>query len=228
VKPIRGLIWDVDGTLSDTIDLCVEGLQVAIEEFGGRSYTKREIIGMFGPTEEGILRNVVGDAWPDAIATYLRVYKRGHDDGGVWYPEIIDVVSELRMADVPMAVVTGKGESACAITLATLGFEGVFDPVACGSMEGSVKAVEISKIVEAWGFDSSAVAYIGDSPSDIDDSHAAGVVAVAAAWKSDADLSQLVPRRPDVVLPDARALRGWIDANVGVDGAGELSAATPG
>lgn len=207
---IRGLIWDVDGTLSDTIDLCVASLQAAIEQQGGDPYSREEIIGMFGPTEEGILRNVVGDAWQNAIETYLLAYRKGHAEADLAFTEVIGLVRELMDIGLPMAVVTGKGDASCAVTLESLGLVGVFDPVACGSMDGSVKSIEIDRIVNGWGLEPSSVVYIGDSPTDIIESRIAGVVAVAAAWKTDADVPALQGEQPDVVVADAAELREWL------------------
>lgn len=210
MKRIRGVIWDVDGTLSDTIDLCVTSLQAAIEGHGGPSFSGDEIVGMFGPTEEGILRNVLGDGWPGAMAAYLVAYGNGHANAELAFPEVIDLVRELADSGVPMGVVTGKGDASCAITLDSLGLDGVFEAVACGSMDGSVKSIEIDRIVTAWGMEPSSVAYIGDSPTDIVESRIAGVVPVGAAWKANADVPALQEEGPDVVATDARELRRWL------------------
>lgn len=215
---IRGLIWDVDGTLSNTIDLCVASLQAAIEQHGGPSYSGEEIIGMFGPTEEGILRDVLGDAWQAAIETYLAEYREGHGEADLAFPEVIGVVRELIGASLPMAVVTGKGDASCAITLEQLGLDEAFDPVACGSMDGSVKSAEIGRIVSAWRLEPSAVAYIGDSPTDIVESRLAGVVPVAVAWKADADVAALRAEGPEVVVADAAELRDWLRTVVDLRG----------
>ena len=207
---IRGLIWDVDGTLSDTLDVCVEGLQVAIESHGGPVLTRDDVVAMFGPTEEGILMGVFGDDASSPIETYLEEYARRHAAERLDFPEVTEVVRRLAGTPIPMGVVTGKGRRSAEITLDALGLVGVFDPIAAGSDTGSVKAREITRIVSHWGLDPSEVAYIGDAPADIAEARAAGVVAVSAAWHAGADVDRLVALEPDVVVTDAQQLAAWL------------------
>jgi len=205
---IRGIIWDVDGTLADTLDLCVSALGTAITSFGGPSLTREEIHGRFGPTEGGILRNELGDVWPEAMEVFLDEYRSGH--AGVQFPVVNGVVRQLFDAGIPQSVVTGKGLRSAQITLEAIDLVDVFEDVAAGSMEGPVKAVEIARIVEQWGFDPSEVAYIGDAPSDVRSSREAGVVAVTAAWKSGADAERLSSLGPDVMLRSESELAQWV------------------
>jgi phosphoglycolate phosphatase-like HAD superfamily hydrolase len=216
MKSIRGLIWDVDGTLSDTIDLCVTSLQAAIEEHGGRAYSSAEIVGMFGPTEDGILRKVLGDRWEAAMDTYLAAYRRGHETRDLGFPGVIETVRHAAGSGVTMAVVTGKGARSAAITLGSLGIEDLFEPVVSGSMEGSIKSKAIMSVLDAWGLAPGTVAYIGDAPRDITESRDAGVIPVSAAWKADADIDELAALGPDVVLRTASELSVWLDAHLEV------------
>lgn len=205
---IEAIIWDVDGTLADTLDLCASALGTAIESHGGPALTKQEIFSRFGPTEEGVLRDEVGDRWVDAIEVFLDEYRAGLD--GTEFREVNQVVRALADAGVPQSVVTGKGARGAAITLDVLQLSGVFEEVAAGSMDGSVKSDEIARIVSAWSIPPRRVAYIGDAPSDIQSSREAGVVAVAAAWKSGADVEHLASLGPDVLLRSEVDLVDWV------------------
>lgn len=204
---IERIIWDVDGTLADTLDLCVRALGIAIERYGGPALTPEEIYSRFGPSEEGVLRNELGDRWVDAIEVFLDEYRAGLD--GTQFPEVSSIVRRLADAGIPQSVVTGKGARGAAITLEAIQLSDVFEDVAAGSMEGSVKADEISRIANAWAIAPSRIAYIGDAPSDIDSSRQAGVVAVAAAWKSGADVDHLASLGPDVLLRSEADLGEW-------------------
>jgi len=210
--PVEAVIWDVDGTLADTLDLCASALGTAIERFGGPSLTPEEIYSRFGPSEEGVLRNELGDLWIDAIEVFLDEYQAGLD--GRQFPDVVLVVRHLADVGVPQAVVTGKGARGAAITLDAMQLADVFDDVAAGSMEGSVKADEIARIVDAWSLAPSRVAYIGDAPSDIRSCREAGVMAVTAAWKSGADIDHLASLQPDVLLSSEADLVEWVASAV--------------
>ena len=212
IPAITAVIWDVDGTLADTIPLCVEALATAISSHGGPDLSPAEIIGRFGPNEEGLLRNELGDRWVDAIETYLDEYERAHHDAALVFTEVRDLILALAQAGVPMAVVTGKGPRSAAITLDLIGLGGAFEHVAAGSMDGPIKSTEICRIIGAWGIEPANVAYVGDSPSDITEARAAGVIAVGAAWKPDADPSILEPHEPDAILLSESDLVSWITA----------------
>ena len=207
---VEALIWDVDGTLADTIPIVVDALTITFDRHGGPELNHDEIVARFGPTEEGLLRNELGDEWVRAIETYLVEYERRHDgDAGV-FDGVRSIVHQLHGRGIPMAVVTGKGARSAEITLRAIGLDAAFDPVEAGSMEGSVKATAISRIVDAWSIDPRRVAYFGDMPSDIDESRKAGVWAVSVAWKTDADVEALAAGSPDALLRTEDELGAWV------------------
>lgn len=75
---IKGIMFDLDGTLGDTLPLCIVSFQKTLEVITGRKYTKEEVIRHFGKTEEGILQSLVPDKWEKAFDTYLEIYNKNH------------------------------------------------------------------------------------------------------------------------------------------------------
>ena len=213
-KPIEGVIWDVDGTLTNSLALCVSGLRSAIEAVGGPRMTEQEVIATFGPTEEGILRTIVGDRWEDAIEIYLGLYEEGHASDGLVFEDVVAQVHRLAEAGVRQVVVTGKGARSAEISLRYAGLDAVFDRVVPGSMKGSIKRDAISSIMADWDLPSGTVAYVGDHASDVRQARAAGAVPLSAAWDAAADLEALLESEPRALLRTPAELHVWLGANV--------------
>lgn len=55
---IKCVIFDMDGTLADTLPLCIESFRRSIEKLSGKILTDREIIETFGPSEEGVVKKL--------------------------------------------------------------------------------------------------------------------------------------------------------------------------
>ena len=58
---IKGVIFDLDGTLADTIPVCISAFRSAFERYSARGWDEEEIEALFGPTEEGSCRRAVPD-----------------------------------------------------------------------------------------------------------------------------------------------------------------------
>ena len=50
---IRGVLFDLDGTLGNTLPVCIGAFRRAVEPFAGREVSDAEIVATFGPSEEG-------------------------------------------------------------------------------------------------------------------------------------------------------------------------------
>jgi beta-phosphoglucomutase-like phosphatase (HAD superfamily) len=53
---LRGMIFDLDGTLGDTIPVCIHAFQRTFQHDRGHLFPAQDIIAMFGPCEEGMLQ----------------------------------------------------------------------------------------------------------------------------------------------------------------------------
>lgn len=179
---LTGMIWDVDGTLCDTLPLCLVAFRAVYAHHLGREFTDAEIVAGFGATEAGTIRAQVPDAWEAAEAEYLAIYERLHDEQARVFPGIIEVLATLQGRGIRQAVVTGKGPQTAAITLDRLGLSGYFDRVETGSPAGPIKPAGIRAVLDAWDCAPSTAAYVGDTPYDAGAAREVGVRAVRAAW----------------------------------------------
>lgn len=55
---IKTAIFDFDGTLADTIPLCLEAFRRAVNDLDGRVLTDKEIERNFGPDDLGVIRKL--------------------------------------------------------------------------------------------------------------------------------------------------------------------------
>lgn len=222
---LDGMIFDLDGTLTDTFSVCFVAFREALYPFTGRHFSDEEILARFGPSEEGMLQRWVPDHWEECLRLYLAAYEREHRRIGRIFPGIDAALGLLRERGIPLAVVTGKGRQSAAISLAQLGLTRYFDSVETGSPDGSVKVRCIERVLRKWGIAPSRVAYLGDVVSDVEASRTAGVVPLAAAWEARSDASTLRALTPLAVFETVSAFCEWIRDTVepGNDRAGSAA-----
>ncbi len=207
---IQGVIFDLDGTLADTLDVCIEAFQYAIAQHTGRRLSPTEVVALWGPTEEGVLREAVGPEWEQSVETFLTEYERLHVSVPEPFPGIRALLEHLVDVGIPIGVVTGKGLRSTRISLEVLDIEGFFEAVEAGSIDGAVKAEKIAHIVNQWGVAPEAVLYVGDHPHDAVNAHRAGTRAVGAAWSHHTDVDALRRSRPDEYFDSSNEFAAWL------------------
>ncbi|MCX6066660.1 MAG: HAD hydrolase-like protein [Chloroflexi bacterium] len=208
---LQGIIFDMDGTLADTIPVCIAAFQQTFQQCLGQAFTAPEIEAMFGPNEEGMLQRRLPDTWPQALDTFLAEYERAHVICPAPFPGILPLLVTLRARGLRLGIATGKGPGSARISTRILGLEPYFDGIEVGSAEGAVKPALIRAFLTRWAVDPQLVAYVGDAPADVDASLQVGVVAVAAAWASTADASALAARQPDALFRRVVDFAAWAD-----------------
>ena len=211
---LRGIIFDLDGTLGDTLPVCFTAFRETLRFYLGRDYNDREIRAMFGPTEEGILQNLLGERWEEGFRRYLDAYREAHAQCPEPFPGMREALDLLRASDVRLAVVTGKGPRSAELSLEALGLAEVFAMVEAGSAQGGVKPRCMSKVVAAWGLDPGDVACVGDAPSDIRSAREIGAIPLGAAWASTADYDLLRSLEPHDVFRKVDEFTRWVSGMI--------------
>jgi len=178
------VIFDLDGTLADTIPLIVASFNAAVGPVIGREFTQAEVIAKFGLPDSAMLLREVGEEHGAAVVeAYHGYYEANH--GGVevfeGVPEMLDALHEAR---VPMGVMTGKGRRTADITLRALGWEGLFPAVITGDEAVRAKPAPDGplEVARMLGVEAGRCAFVGDAPADVKAGRAAGMVTIAAGW----------------------------------------------
>lgn len=197
---LKAVLFDLDGTICDTVPLCVEAMRRAVRDASGREVEVAEVRANFGPCEEGMLRAMAPANTTAALASYLRWYEELHDMCPRPFDGMTDILSRLRKRGLYIALVTGKGKGSADISLRRFGLAPYFSAVETGSPAGSMKDINIRKIIAATGIPSAEAAYIGDAVSDVREARAAGVRPYSAAWAESADRHGLVDAEPDRIF----------------------------
>ena len=57
---LKAVLFDMDGTLGDTLPLCVEAYRQCTAEITGRMPAAEEVVSYFGLSDRGVLAGLVG------------------------------------------------------------------------------------------------------------------------------------------------------------------------
>lgn len=206
----RQLLFDLDGTLGDTLPMCIRAFREALEPMIGRTLPDAEIIATFGPSEEGTIAALLADGHERGVDAYLERYTSLHPSCPDPFDGVRELLGELRAAGRFVGLVTGKGPRSTAVTLRQYGMHDAFDAVETGDPRGPIKAECMRKILQEHGLDPHETAYVGDSPSDVTASHACGLLAIGAAWASTTDAEALRAAGADRVFTTVAELRAFL------------------
>src|SRR5438477_4585287 len=166
-RPVRAIIFDLDGTLADTFSMIVSAWNQAVSPHTGKTYSDAEVIARFGiPDSQMILRELPGEAGNHAVEVY-HVYYARHHDAVKTFDGIDAMLAELRRRRVPMGVMTGKGTRSATITLEAMGWADTFAAVVTGDDVARQKPDPAGPLEAArrLGVEPATCAFVGDSPA---------------------------------------------------------------
>lgn len=211
MKKISAVIFDLDGTLANTLPLCIQAFRQSVEPLINRPVSDAEIIATFGPSEEGTIMALAPDHYDKGVADYLHYYEKLHPTCPVPFEGIEAMLQTLQRKSIRIAMVTGKGEHSTAISLKYFGLTSYFPLIQTGSPKGARKREGIQAILNDWsGIKKEEVIYVGDAPSDIKASRQAGVPVVAAAWAATAGPEPLQALSPDAMFYTIPDFTEWL------------------
>lgn len=216
MKRIKAVIFDLDGTIADTLPLCIKAFRRSVEPLINRSVSDAEIIATFGPSEEGTIMALAPDHYDKGVTGYLHHYESLHDMCPVPFEGMKELLQTLQEKGVRIAMVTGKGKHSTVISLKHFELTHYFEAIETGSSKGARKAEGIQIILDGLtGITNEEVIYVGDAPSDIIASRKVGIPVVAAAWAGTAEPQQLLELQPDEIFYSIKEFSDWLLNEVG-------------
>lgn len=192
------VLFDLDGTLVDSIGLLIASMEYAFE---GRAHRPSvpEWTAMIGTPLDRMLAHWAVDA-EDVLqlrARYREHQLVHHDLMVTAYPHSVDTVRALHAEGFALAVVTSKLEAGARRALRLIGVEECFETVV--GIEATARhkpePEPVTYALDRLGVHASRAVFIGDSTHDMHAGRAAGVVTAAALW-GPYSREQLEPSQP--------------------------------
>ena len=187
---LKAILFDMDGTLGDTVTLCVEAYRRTTLEVSGRLPDAAEVTSLFGISDRGVLAGLLGmeyDSPTLPIEHFVHVYEDLHDSlAPEPYTGAVAVLRRLRDLGLKIGLLTGKEHYTADPTLRRYGMEGLFDLVLTGKPTHNCKDECLVEAMQAWQLQADEIIYVGDAPTDIEHCHRVGVRIINAGWGSHA------------------------------------------
>jgi len=207
----RGLIFDLDGTLIDSLDDIAAALNRALREVGRAPAPRDSVRRWIGDGLPTLCRR----AWPDAsnedttrfVERVSIAYRADCATHTRPYPNMLQMLELLQSRGVPMAVLTNKPHDLTLAILAAVDLAKFFNPVRGYQRESEKKpspAVALS-VASEWKIEPREIAVVGDSDVDIRTARNAGMRAIAVTWGL-RDRAELVDAGPDDMVDEPLAI----------------------
>lgn len=213
IRAPRPVLFDLDGTLADTIPLLLASMHAAYAAIGGIVPEERAWLrGMGTPLRAQFMHFESNDL--ARVEALIGVYRDFQVDNlAIFVKEYVGVrelLIALRERGHPIAVVTGKGEWMAHLTLKQVDLLDPFEVIVGAEATTRHKPDADPLLVgaERLGVAVDGAIYVGDAPNDVLAARAAGMIDVWAAWGpfTSAELEPFAPTHTVVAPMDVLTL----------------------
>lgn len=210
---IKMVGFDLDGTICDSLPMCMEAFMNAVIPYTDHELSEKEIVSTFGLNEAGMIKAVVKNDWEAALDRFYENYQNLHNMCITPFEGIRELIGFLKQNHILVPLITGKGEKTCEITLTKLGLNQTFDDILYGSEKYPCKKENIIRLLEKYAIEKNEFYYIGDTLQDAADCHSIGVTCLSAAWAEYANPQILKDCNP-YTFESVAALKKFLDIAV--------------
>jgi len=190
-KPWSCILFDLDGTITDSAPGIIGRLRRTLEAMGRPVPLPAELVAFVGPPILEGFRDVASMDEAEAKEA-LVVYRalaaaEGPQGDSTVYPGMLGLIRSLHAAGIPLAITTSKSEVQANRILTHLEVADCF-AVICGSSEDETRSAKADVIEEALRrlraqhVDLSNLVIVGDREHDIQGAAAHGVPAIMVEW----------------------------------------------
>lgn len=179
-------IFDMDGTLIDSIGVVTETFDRTMRELAGVELPLEHYLKYVGPPLEESFAELGADDVQHYIAEYRARYKERHLEVPL-FPGVMAMLEYLHERGVPMVIATSKEQSNAKILADHLGISDFFIEV-CGSNEktGHTKkemiVADAIQVLTEKGIDTSEALMVGDRKFDVLGAAQHGLRTILVGW----------------------------------------------
>ena len=216
---MKAILWDLDGTLLDTLDDLTDSVNFALEQGGLAPRARAEVRSFIGGGIRNLMARAVLDgegnpAFEVVFAAFHAHYAHNSANKTRPYPGVDALLEALKAQNCRMAIVSNKAEFAVQ-TLAKAFFPQI--GIAVGEREDMAKKPApdgVFAALAALGAAPEDALYIGDSEVDVQTAANAGVICVCVSWGF-RDRTLLEQAGAKYIVQDVAELRSLLETLCG-------------
>ena len=198
----RLLIFDLDGTLLDTVDDLATAVNLMRARYGLGPLDSGTVAGYVGDGVRRLVERALDGVAPDldaAMAFYRAFYLEHLCDRTKPYPGVSEGLRRLKEAGCVLAVATNKPHDACVRLLEHFGLMPLFHSVCGGGSVGQLKPHPemLETIMRSAGIGPADTWMVGDHRTDMEAARRAGVRSVFLTY----GIGHPGDERPTVTVP---------------------------
>lgn len=181
----KAVVFDFDGTLSNSFPLVAQKITEAIAMFRKEELTEEENNSIYGPTEEGIILKLIKDKGEakECFLRYLDLYNEYHEELlPDFIPGIRELLEELNKRNIPVFLLTGRSKESTMITLTKFNAFKYFKAIYTGGLYGEVKEELLNELASIHHYNKEDLVYIGDSLHDVPQCRRANVDIISVSY----------------------------------------------
>ncbi|MGC3953790.1 MAG: HAD-IA family hydrolase [Propionicimonas sp.] len=200
------VLFDLDGTVADTIDLIMSSYEHALKSVLGVEVDRSVIRSWIGRT----LRVTFETGWPEHVDELIAAYREWNNAHLATmvtaYDGIPELVSDLTTAGIVTGVATAKNRE---VAIDSLLVAGIDLPITVAAQDTTRHKPDPAPLLLAQhrlGMTTEPTVYVGDALVDVAAAKAAGMDAIAVTWGA-GEPDALVAAEPTAVASTVGELR---------------------
>lgn len=188
MKELKAVIFDLDGTLLDTLDDLADATNATLAHFGYPARTREEVRAFVGNGIANLLRRALPAGTPDtrlleAVDFFRADYGKRNQNRTAPYPGVLSLLSALRERGIRIGVVSNKYDAAVR-DLCEHYFPTLID-LPLGERAGIPKKPAPDALFFAMkelGASADTAVYVGDSEVDVETARNAALPCISVLW----------------------------------------------
>ena len=186
---IEGIIFDLDGTLVDTIEDIGDATNTLLKIHGYPQYTTEDFIRWIGNGAAKFIEEAMGEEvepcqLKNYVSEFKEIYRVNIHNKSKLYEGVSELLDELTHRDIKLAILSNKPhhltEAVVSYYLSNWAFKPVFGQrIDVPRKPDPAGAIEIAYLM---GIETDRFLFVGDSVGDLKTSKAAGMLPVGVSW----------------------------------------------
>ena len=203
----KAVIFDLDGTLLNTLTDLYNSVNHALRTFGFPERTIDEVRRFIGNGVKKLMERSTPEGTSEKVNEECLNCFRAHylqhmSDNTAPYEGVNELIGRLREKGIRTAVVSNKLHSAV-VDLCKDYFEGIEEAIGVSvEAERKPNPVNVIKVLDTFGITADECIYVGDSEVDVQTAHNAEVKCIGVTWGF-RDETELIENGADFIAHNA-------------------------